>query len=138
MTLLYFTHHEGALDGAYALYLAQFRKHELLILLHVAGSYAQKVVVVARRIVALRYLRQSQYVPREFVGDLVVDVQELHLAEYQQLLAELFGVEHRHIFLYIAQTFEPFLSLKHRRGGQVHLLGKLFGGQFCVALQYFQ
>ena len=51
---------------------------------------------------------------------------------------ELFGIEQGNVTLYVALLLKTAHTLKHRSRRQVHLCGKLLGGELAVVLQLFQ
>ena len=136
--LFHFAHDEGALDGANVVDVAEFGEHELLVLLHVAGAHLKQVVVGTAGVVALGHLWDALDAAHKAVGNLVVDLFQLHFAEHQQPQAQLLGVEDGHIFLDIAFALKPFLAFKHWGGGEVNGVGQLLGGELCVVLQRFK
>ena len=134
VVLFDFAHDEGGFDGGEALDLTQFVEHELLVLLHVGGAHLQQVVVVARRVVALRDLRNPHHASGEGVGNLVVDLLQLHLAEHLQAQVQLVGIEQRHVLLDVAEPLQPLLSLEDGCGRQVDGVGQFLGCQLRVLL----
>ena len=138
VVLLDFAHDEGTLDGANTLDVAKLGEDEILILLHVAGTDLQQVIVSSGGIVALSDLWNAHDTAGEGFGYFAVDLLELYLTEYLQALAQLFSIKDGYIFLDIALTFKPLLPLKNGCGGQVNGFGQFLGGQFGILLQRLQ
>ena len=70
----------------------------------------------------------------ESISNLMIDLLELHFAEYEQSLIELIWVEYGCIFLDIAFSFKTLLTLKDWGGGQVDSISQFFGRHLCVSL----
>ena len=133
--MLDLVHHEGALQGAQALDRPQYIEDELLIILHVGRMDLEQVVVVAGDVVAFRHLGDLLDHIRKRVGNLPVDPLELHVAEDDEPLVELLGIQNGYVFLDVALILQPFQPFEHRRGGEADTGCELFDRQSGILLK---
>lgn len=136
--LFHFAHDEGALDRGDVGDVAQVLHDELLIMVHVVGAHLEQVVVGAAGVETFGDLGQTLDAAGEVVVQFAVHLSEFHLAEHREAQPQALGIEYGGIAADVALAFEPALTLKHRRGGQMDGVGEFLCRQFCVLLQRSQ
>ena len=136
--MLYLVHGKGAFDGGHAFDAPQGVEQKLLIVLHVVGMDFQQVVEVARDVVAFSHLRHLHDALREVVGNVSVELAELHLAKHYEALVELVGIHHRDVALDEALALQSAPALEHGSGREVDLRGQFLVGQAGIVLECLQ
>ena len=138
VSVLHLFHHKDAVEIAYAVDVAEFLAHELLIRLHVPCLYLQGEVVFAAGVIAFRYLINVLDGSHEIVHKHLGMVFKAHVAQNGDAVVCLFGIEYGMIALYEALTFQTLLAVKSGGSGEIHLHGKLFHGEGTVLLKQLQ
>lgn len=94
VSVLHLFHHKDAVEIAYAVDVAEFLAHELLIRLHVPCLYLQGEVVFAAGVVAFRYLINVLDGSHEIVHKHLGMVFKAHVAQNGDAVVCLLGIEY--------------------------------------------
>lgn len=95
----------------------------------------EQIIVVARYVVTLGYLRNILDHTYKLGGNIAIEPTEFYAAKNDKTPVQLVGVEYRDIFFYIPFAFQTLETLEDGGGGQMHAGRQFLGGKTGVLLQ---